>query len=118
MGKTPSRPEEQPDPRHACGATARVAAATLISRRVAALPILDRLLTRLRLEVFLRDHLPREDSRCRVPTATALLILLKNLLISRQPLYGVGEWAARYLPQLLGLTPTQLPSLNDDRVGR
>jgi transposase len=90
----------------------------LTSHRIAALPILDRLLTRLRLEVFLRDHLAREDSRSRVPTPTALLILLKNLLISREPLYGVGEWAARYLPQLLGLTPTQLPSLNDDRVGR
>jgi len=30
-----------------------------------------------------------------------------------QPLYGVGGWAARYVPQLLGLTPAQLPSLND-----
>jgi transposase len=118
VGKTPSRPNQQSDPRHACGATARVANGSLTSHRIAALPILDRILTRLRLEVFLRDHLPREDSRSRVPTATALLILLKNLLISREPLYGVGEWAARYLPQLLGLTPTQLPSLNDDRVGR
>jgi transposase len=46
------------------------------------------------------------------------MILLKNLLISREPLYGIGEWAARYAPEGLGLTPTQLPSLNDDRVGR
>ena len=38
--------------------------------------------------------------------------------MSREPLYGVGEWAARYLPRLLGLTPAQLPSLNDDPVGR
>src|SRR5205814_560785 len=44
--------------------------------------------------------------------------LLKNLLVSREPLYGVGEWAARHAPELLGLTPTQLPPLNDDRVGR
>ena len=47
-----------------------------------------------------------------------MLVLLKNLLISREPLYGVGEWAARHAPELLGLTPAQLPSLNDDRVGR
>src|SRR5438309_6915188 len=118
MGEMSSRPNDQPDPQQAAGATARAAGETLTSHRVAALPILDRLLTRLRLEVFLRDHLPREDSRSRVPTATALLVLLKNLLISREPLYGGGEWAARYLPDLLGLTPTQLPSLNDDRVGR
>jgi hypothetical protein len=106
MGKTSNRPDEQSDPQHACGATARIATGSLTSHRIAALPILDRLLRRLRLEVLLRDHLPREDSRCRVPTATALLILIKNLLISREPLYGVGEWAARYLPQLLASIST------------
>jgi transposase len=44
--------------------------------------------------------------------------LVRNLLLSREPLYGVGEWAARHVPALLGLTPGQLPALNDDRVGR
>jgi transposase len=46
------------------------------------------------------------------------LVLLQNLLISREPLYGVGLWAARHDPQRLGLTPAQLFALNDDRVGR
>src|SRR5512135_3430143 len=46
------------------------------------------------------------------------LVLVKNLLVSREPLYGVGEWAARHVPGLLGLTSEQLPALNDDRVGR
>ena len=45
-------------------------------------------------EAFLRDHLPREDRRSRVSTATGLMILLKNLLISREPLYGIGGCAA------------------------
>jgi transposase len=90
----------------------------LTSSRVAALPILNRFLQRLRLDEFLRDHLPREDHRSRVPTATALLVLVRNLLLSREPLYGVGAWAARHVPALLGLTPEQLPALNDDRVGR
>ena len=48
----------------------------------------------------------------------ALLVLLRNMLISREPLYGVGEWAARHEPELLGLSAPQLPALNDDRVGR
>jgi transposase len=91
---------------------------TLNSRRVAALPLLNRFLERLRLSHFLRDHLPDEDGRTRVPTATALLVLLRNLLISREPLYGVGEWAAGYEPELLGLSDTQLAALNDDRIGR
>jgi transposase len=90
----------------------------LTSRHVAALPVLNRFLQRLRLDEFLRDHLPREDHRSRIPTVTALLVLVRNLLISREPLYGVGEWAARHVPALLGLTPGQVPALNDDRVGR
>ena len=91
---------------------------TLNSRRVAALPILNGFLQRLRLLEFLRDHLPNEDGRTRVPTATALLVLLRNLLVSREPLYGVGEWAACYEPELLGLSNAQLAALNDDRIGR
>jgi Domain of unknown function (DUF4277) len=91
---------------------------TLNSRRIAALPILEHFLRRLRLREFLCDHLPHEDRRSRVPTATALLILLKNLLISREPLYGLGEWAARHEPDLLGLEDNQWSALNDDRIGR
>jgi transposase len=118
VGHTPRRssdPSTSPQPP---GETARVAGRTLTSCRVAALPLLEGFLRRLRLEAFLRDYLPCEDRRSRVPTTTGLLVLLKNLLLSREPLYGVGEWAARYAPGRLGLTPAQLPSLNDDRVGR
>jgi transposase len=99
-------------------ARARAGGRTLDSRRIAALPILEHFFSRLRLHEFLRDHLPREDGRTRVPTATALLVLLRNLLISREPLYGIGEWAARHEPELLGLSDTQLSALNDDRIGR
>jgi transposase len=90
----------------------------LTSCRIAALPVLDHVLRRLRLEEFLREHLAREDGRSRVSNATGLMVLVRNLLIAREPLYGVGEWAARHEPELLGLTPAQLPSLNDDRAGR
>jgi transposase len=99
-------------------ARARGRSRTLNSRRIAALPILDYFLSRLCVREHLRDHLPHEDGRTRVPTATALLVLLRNLLISREPLYGVGEWAARHEPELLGLSDTQLSALNDDRIGR
>jgi transposase len=114
-------PDHRPDhsaPAARPGATAHAAGRTLTSWRVAALPILDHFLRRLRLRDFLHEHLPREDRRCRVATATGLLVLVQNLLISREPLYGVGEWAARHAPGLLGLAPEQLPALNDDRVGR
>jgi hypothetical protein len=57
-------PSHRPD--HSASATrpgemARAAGRTLTSWRVAALPILDHILRRLRLQDVLRDHLPRED---------------------------------------------------------
>jgi hypothetical protein len=78
VSHTPSHP----------GTDAHAAGSTLTSTRVAALPALDRLFRRLRLEEFLRGHLPREGRRARVPIATALLILLKNRVDSRKMLGG------------------------------
>src|SRR5204863_5900839 len=37
---------------------------------------------------------------------------------SREPLYGIGEWAARHDTHWLDLSDEQVPALNDDRVGR
>jgi transposase len=118
VDQDPSQRRDRPASAPRPGETAHADGRTLTSWRVAALPVLDHLLRRLRLRDFFREHLPPEDRRCRVATATGLLVLVQNLLISREPLYGVGEWAARHAPALLGLTPEQLPALNDDRVGR
>ena len=114
----PARPGRPAPPPLRPGRIARAAGHTLNSSTIGVLPILDRFFDRLRLKSFFRDHLPREDRRCRIATATGLLLLLKNLLVSREPLYGIGEWAARHVPKRLGLSPAQLPALNDDRVGR
>jgi hypothetical protein len=97
---------------------ARAAGSVLRSSTVGALPILDHLLRRMRLEEFLRAYLPAEDRRTKLAATKALLVLLRNLLVSREPIYGVGEWAARYAPDLLGVTEKEIALLNDDRVGR
>jgi hypothetical protein len=100
------------------GPVARGAGQSLSSSTVGALPILDGILQRMKLEEFLRAYLPREDGRTRLSAARGILVLVKNILISRQPIYGVGEWAARYAPDLLGLAPAEVGLLNDDRMGR
>ena len=102
----------------AVGGVARGARGTLRSASVGALPILNDLLKRMRLEEFLRAYLPPEDRRTKLSPAKALLVLLRNLLVSREPIYGIGEWAARQAPDLLGLSPEEIALLNDDRVGR
>ena len=103
---------------HQLGAIAHLPQGTLRSYTVAALPILNHFLQRLDLEAILQSHVPSEDRRRKVSEPRGLLILVKNLLLAREPLYGLREWAARYDPSALGLTPEQGRTLNDDRLGR
>ena len=100
------------------GRVARWQQGTLHSCTVGALPLLNQILQRMNLEEILLRHLPRDARRSKLPAARGLLVLVKNLLISREPIYGLGEWAARYDPCLLGLSSEQTRALNDDRLGR
>jgi transposase len=90
----------------------------LRSYDVGALPLLNRIVERMQLQRILSEHLPRDDSRTELPTVTALLVLFANLLMAREPVYGVGEWAALFPPDLLGLRQHDLTRLHDDRLGR
>lgn len=118
MAKKDQARADRPAPKPRYGETAQAHEHTLHSYRIGALPLLDVILTRLRLKEFLAAHLPPEDARTKIPTATGLLLLLQNLLVSREPLYGVGQWAARFVAHRLGLSAGELAHLNDDRVGR
>lgn len=91
---------------------------TILTHSVGALPIINRLLKRMRLQEFLERHLPPEDNRTKVDTPRVVLLLLRNLLVSREPVYGVAEWARNFGPELFDLWPDDLQHLNDDRVGR
>jgi transposase len=90
----------------------------LRSYTLGGLPIINHILQRMNLEAILREHLGPDDPRVGVSTASALLVLVRNMLMSRAPIYGVGEWASRHAPELLGLTEKELGYLNDDRLGR
>ena len=90
----------------------------LRSYEVGALPLLNRIVARMQLQRLLSEHLPRDDSRTELSTVTTLLVLFANLLMAREPVYGVGEWAALFPPDLLGLRTQDLARLHDDRLGR
>ena len=105
-------------PRTSEGSVARADRQALKTWNVGALPIINQILQRMRLKEFLKNDLPPEDRRTKLPAADCLMVLLKNILLSREPIYGIGEWASGFAPDLLGITPEQLLALNDDRVGR
>jgi hypothetical protein len=58
------------------------------------------------------------DARQKLAPAAAIRVVVTNLVLGREPLYALGQWAARYDPGLLGLTEAEVDGLNDDRVGR
>ena len=89
----------------------------LQSFQVGAVPLLNWLFERMRLEEILKQHLPEDDPRTELPTACALLVLVRNVLLSRQPVYGVGDWAAGFAPDLFDLWRDEVALLHDDRLG-
>lgn len=90
----------------------------LISRSLGALPIVNRFLTRLRIESLLYRHLEPADPKCKIPAARVLMALIRNLVVCRVPLYSMAEWARLMMPEALGLSSDQVARLNDDRMGR
>ena len=67
---------------------ARAGSSVLRSAKVGALPLVNEVLPRTRLEQFLRDALPKQDWRTKLSPTKAPLVLLRNLLVSREPIYG------------------------------
>jgi len=90
----------------------------MTSYTIGALPLIDRLFERMRLRDFLRSYLPTSRKGSRVAIEDMILLLVKNFLSSRDPMYSIGEWASVHDPRALGLEPTQVNALNDDRSGR
>ena len=112
-----NEPKKRPDASGKSGSTSRSGDKTLTTFGVGGLPIVNHFLRRARVEDFLREAL-KDDKRCRISPAIGILVLIQNYLISRQPIYGIQEWAQELRPDLLQLTRRQMLSLNDDRVGR
>ena len=90
----------------------------LESLEVGATPVVRHMLRRLQLHELFERHLPRLPGRPpALSSALTLTVLLTNLVIARRPLYAIPEWAARRVPEHLGLIPEQVLLLNDDRIG-
>jgi len=90
----------------------------LFSARLGALPIVNHFLDRMGLPALLERYLPSDDPRLLLPPASAVRLVVVNLLLGRSPLYALGEWALRFDPALLAMSTEDVAALNDDRAGR
>src|SRR6266576_3961472 len=83
-----------------------------------ALPIIDHFLERLGVMEVLERYLAPSDRRLRLPAAKALGVLVCTLVIHKEPVYALGEWARAFDPSVFGVRGEEIRLLNDDRLGR
>ena len=91
---------------------------TLQSERLGPLPLINHFIGRIGLESLLDRHVPTLDGRCTVPHAKALGVLIRSIIVEREPIYRQHETAVGFAPGVFGLSAEQMAHLGDDRIGR
>ena len=91
---------------------------SLLSQRLGPLPIINHFLTRLGLENILARHVPTNDKRTRLRYAIGLGVVLRSIMVEREPIYRQQESVDRYAPQAFGLTAQTASCIGDDAIGR
>ena len=84
---------------------------------VGPIPIVNHFIKRVGIEDILSKHITTANTH-KLDPVSCIGILLRNIIIEREPLYGLGDWSKLYCPELLNIDHDQIKFLNDDRVGR
>jgi len=96
----------------------RSSAFTLRTERLGPLPLVNHFIERMGLAALLEKHVPTTDRRCRVSHAQALGVLLRSIVVEREPIYRAQETVHGFAAGLFGVAAEELDSLSDDRLGR
>ena len=89
----------------------------LHSERMGPLPLVNHFIERIGLEDLLERHIP-SDARCAVPHAQALGVLLRSLIVEREPIYRQQETVHGFASGMFGIAAKAMAHLSDDRLGR
>ena len=89
----------------------------LHSERLGPLPLINHFIARIGLEDALERHVP-SDVRCAVPHARALGVLLRSIIVEREPIYRQQETVHGFASGMFGIPSEQMEHLSDDRLGR
>lgn len=82
------------------------------------MPLINHFLARLDLDARLDRFVPTLDRRVRVPYCKALGVLLRSILVEREPIHGQQELVSELAPECFGLEPDEAASIGDDAIGR
>jgi transposase len=93
-------------------------ALALRTERLGPLPLINHVLERLGLEALLERFVPTHDRRVRLPYSKGLGVVLRSLLVEREPMYRHQEMVTRFAPTVFGLDAPGCENVRDDAVGR
>jgi transposase len=89
----------------------------LHSERLGPLPLVNHFIDRIGLASLFDRHVP-SDARCAVPHAQALGVLLRSIIVEREPVYRQQETVHDFASGMFGIASEQMDHLSDDRLGR
>jgi transposase len=87
-------------------------------RRLGPLPILNHFIGKLGLDGLLDAAVPTTDRRCALAHAKALGVILRTLVVEREPIYRHQESVSAFAPTLFGVDGSEVARLTDDSLGR
>jgi transposase len=93
-------------------------ALTMSTERLGPLPLVNHFVDRLGLPRLLERFVPTDDRRVRLPFARALGVLLRSLVVEREPIYRQQETVSTFAPGTFGLAAHEIELVGDDAIGR
>lgn len=90
----------------------------LKTERVGPLPIINHFLDAIGIDRLLDEHVATRSPRATLPYAKGLGVLLRSILVEREPIYRQQETVEAFAPEAFGLTEPDVENLNDDKIGR
>jgi transposase len=88
------------------------------TERLGPLPLINHFVARMGLHELLERHVPTNDARSTLSHAQALGVLLRSIVVEREPVYRQQETATGFAAGLFGVDAAQAARLSDDRIGR
>ena len=97
--------------------TRRRQASLCDTERLGPLPLVNHFIERIGLDDTLARHVA-SDARCAVPHARALGVLLRSIIVEREPIYRQQETVHGFASGMFGISAEEMNHLSDDRLGR
>jgi transposase len=86
--------------------------------RLGPLPIINHFLDRLGIDQLLEKYVPTNDRRAKLPYSLGLGILLRSILVEREPIYRQQEIVEGFAPAAFRISRIAMKHLSDDHIGR